>query len=173
MKVAIVGLGPSHDDVPWKEWETWGLPWDAWSPRYDALFEMHDRSLFETRSGSYTDDLITSNIPTYMQKKHGDIPMSREYPLRKVSALVGDYYGSSIAYMIALAIYLDYSEIGLWGVELSNDYDHQRPNLEYLLGFAKGRGIKVNVSGGRLLSRRKTDVYQKLGVLYPQRYGEL
>lgn len=174
MRIAIVGLGPSHDDVPWQEWETWGLPWDAWSPRYDCLFEMHDRSLFETRGEDYMKRLRDADRPVYMQQAHSDIPLSQPYPMADVAALTGDYFGSSVAYMLALAIYEEAEEIGIWGVELNDDYDHQRPGLEYMIGFARGRGVKVSVYGnGRLLVRRKTDDYQDVGVIYPERYGAL
>ena len=170
----IVGLGPSHDLVPWREEETWGLPWDAWSPRYDLLFEMHDRSLFESKGKQYMDRLRDSDVPVIMQERHDDIPNSVAYPLDAVSSIVGDYYGSSVAYMVALAITRKENRIVLYGVDLSDDYDHQRPNLEYLIGFARGRGIEVEVpEGSLLLKRRKTDEYQDMGVIYPERYGSL
>ena len=169
----IVGLGPSHDNVPWEE-KTWGLPWDAWAPRYDLLFEMHDRILFESRGKKYMDRLRESDVPIVMQKKHEDIPKSISYPLDTVNSIVGDYYGSSVAYMVALAIMRKEDRIILYGVDLSDDYDHQRPNLEYLIGFARGKGIEVEVpEESLLLKRRKADEYQDFGVMYPERYGSL
>lgn len=120
------------------------------------------------------DRLREADVPVYMQQAHADIPMSRAYPLAAVSACTGDYFGSSVAYMLALAIYEGADEIGLWGVDLSDDYDHQRPNLEYLIGFARGRWREVSVpDGSRLLSRRKTDDYRGVEVKYPERYGVL
>lgn len=74
---------------------------------------------------------------------------ARAYPLARVRALRGrNYFCSSIAYMIAHAILLEPEEIGLWGVDLAEDgeYVTQRPNVEWWLGFAEGRGIKVTVA---------------------------
>lgn len=149
-RVAIAGLGPTHDDVPWSEWETWGVAWDAWFPRYSLGFEMHDRQLWTPK---HLERMKRADIPILMQKECEDVSMSRAYPRYAVELTVGrDYMGSSIAYMLAYAIYRKADEIGLWGVDLSDDmHDHQRPNLEYLIGFAEGRGIKVHVPKGSVL----------------------
>ena len=55
------------------------------------------------------------------------------------------YLESSIAYMMALAILEKVDRIGIWGVDLhcESEYVYQRPNLEYLIGLARGKGIKV------------------------------
>ena len=55
------------------------------------------------------------------------------------------YLSSSIAYEIALAIYEGFSEIHLYGVDLSTEaeYAWQKPGVEFLLGVAAGKGIKV------------------------------
>lgn len=132
---------------------------------------MHDRSLFETRGKAYIERLRSTDVPIYMQQQHDDIKFCREYPLNDVASDVGDYFGSSIAYMLGLAIHEKATEIGMWGVDLTDDYDHQRPGIEYLIGFARGRGIDVSVAPGLLLSRRKTDEFMGNGVVYPERYG--
>lgn len=55
------------------------------------------------------------------------------------------YISSSIAYEIALAIYEGFEEIHLYGVDLNteSEYAWQKPGVEYLLGFAAAKGIKV------------------------------
>lgn len=55
------------------------------------------------------------------------------------------YLSSSIAYEIALAIYEGFEEIHLYGIDLNTDgeYQWQKPGVEFLLGVAAGRGIKV------------------------------
>ena len=173
-RIAIVGLGPSHDEVPYEKWEAWGVGWDAWAPRYARIFEMHDRELWEQRGQDYIEKLNDADIPVYMQRRHIEIPKSTEYPLWQVAGEVGDYFGSSPAYMIALAIYEEVDEIGIWGVDLKDSYDHQKPNLEYLIGFARGRGIHVRVNPfSTLLEFRPEDNYLGKDVTYRKRYGHL
>ena len=186
--VAIVGLGPnSHDDAPFHddEWETWGLPWDNGYWAYcDVLFEMHGRNLFlhpdADRSPSYLIDLENCYQPVWMQEAHADIPNSLAYPVKEVTEMLGldlpdpEYFGSSPAYQIALAIYQERPKIGLWGVEVKDDiHDHQRPNLEFLLGFARGRGIEIEVHGETQLFQLKHEncLGANLSVWYSGRYG--
>lgn len=55
------------------------------------------------------------------------------------------YLAASITYEIALAIYEGFEEIALYGIDLNTDseYAWQKPSVEYFLGVAAGRGIKV------------------------------
>jgi len=47
--------------------------------------------------------------------------------------------------MIALAITEGFEEIGIYGVDMAvgKEYIKERPSVEYFLGIARGRGIKV------------------------------
>ena len=88
------------------------------------------------------------DTPVYMQAQDMDIPRSFTYPLESVRTISGcDYYTSSIAYMLALAIYEGAKTIGVWGVDMLRDeeYAFQRPCVEYWLGIAKGRGIVLSI----------------------------
>ena len=159
-QVAIVGLSPStHDDAPYTDpaWETWGLPWDNGRfPYFDRLFDIHPLECIKEAIPSfyqpnYLDRLKNLDVPLYMQEAYDEIPNATEYPLDEVSSLIGDYYNSTIAYMLGLAIYEGYEKIALWGVDLigqggwghADEYMDERPNVEYLLGFARGKGIEV------------------------------
>ena len=97
--------------------------------------------------------LRMSKVPVVMLDPQPDIPMSVRYPIEEVTKLVGKtnkgtpYLESSIAYMVAQAI-LELKpgdKIGIWGVDLhcESEYAFQRPNMEYMIGLARGRGIKV------------------------------
>jgi hypothetical protein len=57
------------------------------------------------------------------------------------------YLSSSIAQEIALAIHMGYKEIWLYGIDLNtaSEYAWQKPGVEFMLGLAAGRGIKVYV----------------------------
>ena len=154
----------------------WGLPWDAYAHQYDRLFEMHDRSLWERRGPEYLERLQDLYVPIYMQRYQKDVPASKAYPLARTNALVGDYYGSSIAYMLALAILEKAERISIWGVQLdaASIFGHERPNLEYLIGFARGRGIAVDVAQpSALLTHRPENEFLDKAVAYPTRYGWL
>lgn len=162
-QVAIVGLAEStHDDAPFEDpsWETWGLPWDEdrW-PYFDRLLDIHPleciraatpsfyRKGYEARLRSF--DAIDQTL--FMQEAYPEIPNAIRYPLEEVSDLVGDYFNSSIGYLLAMAIYEGVDKIGLWGVDMAskgspghaNEYRDERPNCEYLIGFAKAKGIEV------------------------------
>ncbi len=154
-------MAPStHDDAPYEDpdWEVWGLPWDEerW-PYFDRLFDIHPleciREAIPTFYRYGYEDRLRDIKYLYMQEAYPDIPNAIKYPLEEVSALVGDYYNSSIAYMLGLAIYEKADKIGLWGVDMAekgtwghaNEYRDERPNAEYLIGFAKGRGIEVYI----------------------------
>ena len=152
MQVAIVGLAPStHDQAPFEDpdWETWGLALDNESyPYLDRAFEMHPLSfirevkpLIERRMREEID------VPLYMQEAYPEIPNATPYPIGDVIAIIGDYFNSSISYMLGLAILEKVDRIGIWGVDMAGDdeFGYQRPNTEYMIGFAKGLGIDVVV----------------------------
>lgn len=160
LKVAIVGLSQSsHNDAPWgdPEWEIWGLPWDeGYWLRMHRLFEVHDITMLQRIYGDglqkYLERLAEcENLYT----RHKLVPSAILYPMDVPS---GQYMTSSIAYALALAIKEGAEEISLFGVDINeNQYFDQRPCLEYLVGFAKGRGIKVNIPDTSLLL--KGDLY--------------
>lgn len=155
LKVAVVGLSPTtHSLAPWgdDDWEVWGLPWDeGYWPMMDRLFEMHDRRLLlgqhSKRPADYIYRLRECWVPLYMQEKEFDIPASRRYPFESVEKVTGAYWNSSIAYAMAMAIYEGAEEIGVYGVDMAGDdeYGYQKPNMEYLVGLARGKGIKVTI----------------------------
>lgn len=158
-KVAIIGRCYStRADAPWNDssWEIWALAWDP-LPVVHRIFETHKN--FRNYLGTQEDGdwhvggLRMVKVPVYMLDKQGDIPMSVRYPMEDVTKIIGKtavgtpYLESSIAYMIALALHERVDRIGIWGVDLhcDSEYAYQRPNLEYLIGLARGMGIKVYI----------------------------
>lgn len=198
-RVALVGLGPlTHDNAPFedKEWECWGLPWDnGYWANMDVLFEMHDRTLLEDsrsdRSPHYMDKLKNDLWqPVYMQQRHPDIPTSVEYPLEAVQQSVFkgfprgdqvDWYNSSFAYLMAMAIHQGFTTISLFGWEMNGEtgehgsYQYQRPNANYLVGLAVGRGIEVMVPMQSSICRHEPEGIWlgQFSPRYPTRYGFL
>ena len=158
-KIAILGkCSNSRSDAPLDlcGWEIWGLAWDL-LPRCDRMFEMHQnwRNFLgnDEDAARHKAWLIGAGVPVYMLRQEPDIPLSVAYPMEEIAGLTGRtchgtaYLESSIAYMTALAIHENAERIGIWGCDLSTggEYAYQRPNMEYLIGLARGRGIKVFV----------------------------
>ena len=135
LKIGIVGLAPRRRPDFTICDEYYGLPWD---PRYlyqfDYLFEPHKDIEFPQE---YFDRVNESEIPVYTEVKGFDYRL--DYP-----ELPTDYFESSPAYMMALAM-TKADEIHIWGVEMDmgSEYAYQRANFEYLIGMARGMGIKV------------------------------
>ena len=182
MKVAVVGLHPElHKLAPWDdpEWEKWGLPWDkGYWPKYSRLFEMHDISLARTRWTDYVGFLSEVGVPLYMQEAYPEVHGAKRYPVEAVSESIhGDYFNSSIAYIVALAIHEGADEIGIYGVDMAaiDEFDYQRPNLEYLIGVARGKGIKVHIPEESSICKFRGEGITFLDTYptYKDRYGNL
>jgi hypothetical protein len=82
-----------------------------------------------------------------LQEACPEMRLSRTYPRGKIEKVFGAYFTSSIAFMVAYAIAGGAQEISLFGIDMlgSDEYVYQRPCVEYLVGFARGRGITVNI----------------------------
>lgn len=150
LKVALMGLSQATRHLaPWNDpdWELWGLAWDADAFRMHRTFELHDMADLERTYPNLPAylDRIQHCSRLYMTDKF--LPNAAAYPFDAVGLDVGDYWCSSIAYMLALAIHERAEEIGIYGVAMAADdeYGYQKPNCEYLIGLARGRGIKVHV----------------------------
>lgn len=71
------------------------------------------------------------------------------YPINEVIAQLGSkYFTSSIAYMIAYALYSGAKEINIFGVDMEHEteYAYQRPCLAYWLGYAKAMNVNIKIS---------------------------
>ena len=145
-------------------------------PAADMWWEMHGRAIWEweqRRPGNHLKWLQQFPGPIVMHEAvPAVIPNSVEYPFEAVAADIGrdifrftipgnenpklggnkpqaeiPYLSSTIALQIALAIYLGYEEIALFGIDLNttSEYAWQKPGVEHMLGIAAGRGIKVHI----------------------------
>jgi hypothetical protein len=162
--------------------------------RFDRLFEPHDRGLLESegsgRGPGYFDRLREIDRPIYMQRHWPDIPASVPYPLDAVRETVfanfhrarwddqTDWYNSSPAYMIALAIHEGAETIGIWGVDVLDDSEFNLESncLDYLIGKAEGMGIEVVTPPGPTALGKFRAEGIKLGRLEPvyhNRYGQI
>ncbi len=76
---------------------------------------------------------------------------------RKAQVAFPDYFTSSIAFMLALAIYEGFTTIDLYGIDLTvgEEYDYQKPCAEFWIGFAMGKGIEVGIPAACALLKTK------------------
>lgn len=160
-KLAIVGCSDSRRYAPIDDpaWEIWGvnnlfyhLPMDKIANR-TKWFEIHkitfDGNTYLRRGerdfrgqpiDGYLADMGKLKCPVYMQKHWDIVPTSIPYPLKEILSEFGNYFTNTISWMIALGIYEEFEEIGVWGVDMAVDseYGHQRPSCEYFIGMFDG-----------------------------------
>lgn len=106
--------------------------------------------------------LRTRPIPVYIPQARPDWPTSRTFPKDEILAFFApywplrvtkanavepgpDYEVSTPAWMLMQAIMEGYTEISVFGIHLATQWEYveQRPNFEWLLGVAAGRGVKI------------------------------
>ena len=150
MRVNIVGLGKGRELVP-SEGIRWGVVGVVHKMPVNILFDMHLMNrLSQSQQGRLrmvfkkcrvtNTTIITPNDSSY--EKH------IKYPLEEIIEYFGvDYFASSIDYALAYAIYKGVKEIHIYGINFVDtniaEYTRQKPSAEFWIGFAKGRGIKV------------------------------
>ena len=89
-------------------------------------------------------------VPLIAPFKYEEIPLSKAFPIEECVQKLGfPYFSNTICYMIAYAILQGAEEIQIFGVNQasSHEYSEERGGVEYWIGQAIGRGIKVIVNG--------------------------
>ena len=158
-KVAIVGFAPgSRPEAPYDdpEWEIWTLNnayvW-ADNNQIHRWFDIHDEFIltWDLRRGpDHLERLAgfaATGKPVYLWDADPRIPGSVRFPAEDVMAVAGAYLTSSISWMLGLALLEGFEHIGVWGVDMSthSEYADQRPGCEYLIGYLRGKGIRVDI----------------------------
>lgn len=158
--VAIVGSHPKGlEGVPWDNptvdiWLFNEAPLKVEKyPRWTAALQIHGPEVY-----SVDNNWVNPDYWKWLQQPHGKqiwmqeidprVPDSRKYPLEEILKLVPyRYLRSSPAMALALAIYLEYDEIQLFGSELTSntEYAYQATNYAFWIGFAHGRGIDLQL----------------------------
>lgn len=118
--------------------------------KIDRMFEIHDAAAirnYKPRGGQpdHVAELNRIGCPVYVIEPMPDLEHATEYPLDAIIDQYGGYFVCSSAYMLALAIYEGFEEIHLYGIDMAvtSEYFFQRPCVEYWIGIARGKGIKV------------------------------
>ena len=142
------GLAPLDDpDI-----EVWTLnEANLLVPRFDRVFQIHPRWWFadtDSRDNDHIGFLRSFKGPVVTMQPEPDIPTNLVYPLKEVcrefSAGV-EYFTSTFCYMMGLALLEGYTEIGVYGIDMADSYEYkaERAGVEFWLGIALGRGVRL------------------------------
>jgi len=118
--------------------------------------------------GTVIEKINKLKVPLISPYRYEEIPLFVPFPLKKCVEEFGmPYFTNTICYMIAYAILAGAREIELYGVNQasSHEYSEERGGVEYWLGVASGRGIKVAIHGDKSEVLRFKGRYGK-GILY-------
>jgi hypothetical protein len=153
-KLVLVGAGEYGETIPYQdsEYEKWilGGKLHKLYKRPDLIrplanvrgFEIHT---METRPKNYLEFLQEVDHEIIMQEEFDFIKRPLKYPLEDIlEKYESRYYLCTFSYMIALAMYMEYKEVYIYGANmLINDDYVQKYNFEYWLGRAQQAGIKI------------------------------
>lgn len=165
-KVAIVGAQElTREKAPFgdTEYDIWSFAdWicSSWLKRCTGLFEIHLPNVYmnHPRTPQYWDTLQKTEIPVWMYPVADPrVPGSVLFPMQEILDMIalgktnGERFkplNSSVAYAMALAIYLEYEVIDVYGVEMahSSEYMSQQPIFAFWSGVAVGKGIQLNIN---------------------------
>ncbi len=197
LKVALIGTAPSsrmlapYGDPSWKIWAC--SPGNMNSlPRVDTWFELHSNLLWpehESYGRPYIEWLKVQSFPVYMQDQ-SLVPNAQIFPMHEIVAEFGqDFFTSSFAWMMALAMKMGATEIALYGIDMASrdEYIRQRPGFYFFRYMAQQRGIKVTAPHesdimqspplyayvdstpfGRKIHARRTEINGRIGPLDQQ-----
>lgn len=160
MRLALWGMHePTQRGIVHSDWdEHWGLAHDLETPlRCDQAFEAHSEEIVRTHNPAHVDRL--KSLAQYMRLTTAWNWSCELGPMHRVvqysSLAWGARIESSVAYMMACALQLRPKAIGVFGVDMAEgeEYGYQRPNMAYLVGVARGMGIRVELHHDSRLMR--------------------
>jgi hypothetical protein len=163
--------------IPWEsDAEIWTLNEayvNPWLKRYDVLFQLHPRwdwerpnNMADPHHPEYIKALSVEGyeLPEsrkdkriFMQDLNKDVPGCIRLPIKnmiKEFCIDGiPYFTSTFSHMIALAFWLKFTDISIYGFEMESDteYAHQRACAEYWIGYGRALGIKIEAPGANIL----------------------
>ena len=114
-------------------------------------------SLIAMGGDTFLDELNALNCPVYCQEAYPEVPMSRPIPIAQmVRQFRAFYYTSTLAYMIAHAIFERVNTIVLHHVNSATanpEYYHQKACNDFWCGVALGLGIRIRARDTCLLMK--------------------
>ena len=156
-KVAFYGGGSDQSKCPFNG-EVWTLNKEfRTAKRMDKLF-FFDHDIFAVFPDITLREINNLNIPivTYDYLAEG-IKLVEIYPIKEIIKFIqAPFLVNTLALMFAYAAYLGYEEISLYGCSMGSGHEHyvfQRSGIEYMIGFCRGRGIKIVLSNREFLQK--------------------
>lgn len=180
--IAIVGTAENTRDAVRQSRadEIWTMNWFYlydFIPRISRLFEMHPVWLYALSDKPQHKKMVDhwkwlqenkQPYPIYMLDRFNNVPSSVSYPIEQVTENIFgrkllrgeepfDFYGSTVDYMLACAIYEGAETIELYGVEMGSttEYKYQRDTAHFFIGVAIGRGITIKIQPACVLLKAK------------------
>ena len=139
MKVLnIVGKSPGYE----KSFNSVGDTWCVSTifkclnaKKVNLIFNLHKPEIWEQFLPSYKDKVIVGFPAVGYQI----------YPVHKMLKKYGPVFGSTVAWMLALAIEREYTIINMFGLDMAakQEYIDQRDTVFYMIGRAEALGINV------------------------------
>ncbi|MEK9736777.1 MAG: hypothetical protein VW239_05600 [Candidatus Nanopelagicales bacterium] len=153
LKIALIGsapasvrLAPYHDP----SWQVWGCSPGAYGVvpkgRSNIWFEMHRYEPGQTWFSPEYCQFLREHPCVVVAEARPEIPngivLDYQELVRKYSPY---FFTSSLAWMMAYAIEMKATKIGLWGVDMAanEEYEAQRAGLHYFALLAAKAGIEV------------------------------
>jgi len=186
-RCAIVGTAPSWREAPWDDPDLYIVSLnDAYVmglPRVDEWCELHplDHLWFRDPRQKMVDPRQVP--PGHYIRPHGHVewlrqtartlpvwlqsappadwpPNAQRLPVEALEAKYGTYWASGPAYMLLHLYERGFREFQIYGIHLSTqeEYIHQRPNFEFLLGRLLGPAVQITVRDGKRIYDGETGV---------------
>lgn len=154
-KIIILGTGRSavhspreKKDVP-KGTEVWGVTYSYRTNYVDKLFEFHGKEASQEVVPDFIERVNGLGVPVYTRFKWDELDNGIIFPIEDVvKEFNTKFFLNSISYMIAFAIMQKPKEISCLGVDMRDniEYIKEKGCVEFWLGVAHGRGIKVSTA---------------------------
>ena len=153
--IVIVGMIEAYEGPFTDDQEIWCVN-RAFAPRNDEGIERYRQENvsavfvgdeFLDFGEEFVDQLNALNVPVMCKSHHPEVPLSEPFPLKEVVDNTGlEYFGCTVAFMIAAAVALNPKRITICGamhIDDSWEYMLTKGNLDMWLAFALGRGIEI------------------------------
>lgn len=149
MRVNIVGKSSTWVDAPYgKEYGTvWGITQLLLQRPVDLVIDMN---VYEDGRWGYDEKWEADVVKKLAELNNIPYICIDNYPFKEVSKKYRtDYFGSTLDYAIALALFKGYDDIHIYGATLSveSDYYKLKCGADFWCGYAKGLGVNLEVHG--------------------------